>query len=65
MRQDACFPSIGVSKFTRETAVQMTLFEDPKIEYYQEWDRKYDSGKKEDPRLAAYEKMGKANANSH
>ena len=43
----------------------MTLFEDPKIEYYQEWDRKYDSGKKEDPRLAAYEKMGKTNANSH
>ena len=34
---------IGVSKFTRETAVQMSLFEDPKIEYYQEWDRKYDS----------------------
>lgn len=56
---------IGVSKFTRETAVQMTLFEDPKIEYYQEWDRKYDCGKKEDPRLAAYEKTGKANANSH
>ena len=33
---------LGVSKLTHEPAVQMSLFEDPKMEYYREWDRRYD-----------------------
>ena len=33
---------LGVSKLTHENAVQMSLFEDPSMEYYIEWDRKYD-----------------------
>jgi len=36
---------IGVSKLTHESAVQMSLFEDPKMEYYKEWDRQYDEQK--------------------
>lgn len=34
---------IGVSKLIHEDAVQMSLFEDPNMEYYREWDRKYDA----------------------
>ena len=34
---------LGVSKLTHETAEQMSLFEDPKMEYYREWDRQYDA----------------------
>lgn len=33
---------LGVSKLTHETAEQMSLFEDPKLAYYREWDRQYD-----------------------
>ena len=33
---------LGVSKLTHETAEQMSLFEDPKMEYYRQWDREYD-----------------------
>ena len=33
---------LGVSKLTHESAVQMSLFEDPRMEYYREWDRQYD-----------------------
>ena len=33
---------LGVTKLTHESAEQMSLFEDPKMEYYREWDRKYD-----------------------
>ena len=33
---------LGVSKLTHESAEQMSLFEDPKLEYYREWDRQYD-----------------------
>jgi len=33
---------IGVSKLTHESAIQMSLFEDPQMDYYREWDRKYD-----------------------
>ena len=49
---------MGVSKLTRDETVQMTLFEDPKIEFYREWDRKYDErrAKSEDARTLAYEK---------
>ena len=36
---------LGVSKLTHETAVQMSLFEDPKLDYYREWDRHYDEQK--------------------
>ena len=33
---------LGVSKLTHESYEQMSLFEDPKLEYYRDWDRKYD-----------------------
>jgi DNA polymerase-4 len=33
---------LGVTKLTHKSAEQMSLFEDPKMEYYREWDRKYD-----------------------
>lgn len=43
---------IGVSRFSREKDIQMTLFEDPKMEFYIEWDRKYDErlAEEADPR---------------
>ena len=49
---------LGVSKLTRETTEQMSLFEDPKMEYYREWDRQYDAerARAEDARLLAYER---------
>lgn len=49
---------LGVSKLTHESAVQMSLFEDPKLEYYREWDRRYDEEKAqaEDARMLAYER---------
>lgn len=33
---------MGVSNLTHDRTEQMTLFEDPDLEYYREWDRKYD-----------------------
>ena len=33
---------IGLSKLTHENAFQMSMFEDPDMEYYREWDRLYD-----------------------
>lgn len=33
---------LGVSKLTHEPAVQMSLFEDPRMDYYREWYRQYD-----------------------
>ena len=33
---------LGVSKLTHEQAIQMSLFEDPRMDYYREWDREYD-----------------------
>ena len=36
---------LGVSKLTHESAIQMSLFEDPNMEYYREWDRQYDEKK--------------------
>ena len=49
---------LGVSKLTHESAIQMSLFEDPKLEYYREWDRQYDEEKAqaEDARMLAYER---------
>ena len=48
---------LGVSKLTHESVEQMSLFEDPKMEYYREWDRQYDEqmALKEDARTLAYE----------
>ena len=36
----------------------MSLFEDPKLEYYRKWDRQYDEekAKAEDARMLAYER---------
>ena len=49
---------LGVSKLTHESAVQMSLFEDPKLEYYREWDRQFDEdrARQEDARMLAYER---------
>jgi Nucleotidyltransferase/DNA polymerase involved in DNA repair len=33
---------IGLSRLTRDTDAQLSLFEDPKLEYYRQWDRDYD-----------------------
>ena len=33
---------IGLSKLTREADAQLSLFEDPELEYYRRWDREYD-----------------------
>lgn len=40
---------------THESFVQMSLFEDPKLEYYRKWDRQYDEekAKAEDARMLA------------
>ena len=57
---------LGVSKLTHESVVQMSLFEDPRMEYYREWDRQYDAERaqayaaehvrSEDARLLAFER---------
>ena len=49
---------LGVSRLTHESFEQMSLFEDPKMEYYREWDRQYDAARAqaEDARLLAYER---------
>lgn len=49
---------LGVTKLTHESYEQMSLFEDPKMEYYREWDRRYDEKKAEaeDTRMLAYER---------
>ena len=39
---------LGVSKLTHESFEQTSLFEDPKMEYYREWDRQYDAGHSKD-----------------
>ena len=51
---------LGVSKLTHESVLQMSLFEDPKMEYYREWDRQYDAerARAEDARMLAYERKG-------
>ena len=49
---------MGVSRLTHESAVQMSLFEDPKMEYYREWDRQFDEDRAryEDAKMLAYER---------
>ncbi|MBP5720691.1 MAG: DNA polymerase IV [Bacteroidales bacterium] len=51
---------LGVSKLTHESSVQMSLFEDPKMEYYREWDRQFDEQRShyEDAKMLAYERKG-------
>lgn len=36
---------VGVSKLTHDPFEQLSLFEDPKMDYYREWDRKFDEEK--------------------
>jgi hypothetical protein len=57
---------LGVSKLTHETVEQMSLFEDPKMEYYREWDRQYDAARAqvEDARLLAYERKNPPQASA-
>ena len=49
---------LGVSRLTHESAIQMSLFEDPKMEYYREWDRQFDEDRAryEDAKMLAYER---------
>ena len=47
---------LGVSKLTHDFYEQMSLFEDPKMAYYRDWDRQYDEQRAEDARLQAYER---------
>ena len=49
---------LGVSRLTHESAVQMSLFEDPRMEYYREWDRQFDEERSryEDAKMLAYER---------
>ena len=55
---------MGVSRLTHESAVQMSLFEDPKMEYYREWDRQFDEDRAqyEDAKMLAYERKKKDEA---
>ena len=52
---------LGVARLTHENVVQMSLFEDPNMEYYREWDRRYDEerARSEDARSLAYERKKK------
>ncbi|MBO4537130.1 MAG: DNA polymerase IV [Bacteroidales bacterium] len=49
---------LGVSSLTHEKDGQLSLFEDPNLAYYREWDRQYDEQKAlaEDARMLAYER---------
>ena len=49
---------MGVSRLTHESAVQMSLFEDPRMEYYRDWDRQFDEDRAryEDAKMQAYER---------
>ena len=53
---------LGVAKLTHESAVQMSLFEDPRMEYYREWDRQFDEERSryEDAKMLAYERKSGA-----
>jgi len=57
---------LGVSKLTHESSLQMSLFEDPKMDYYREWDRQYDeqAARAEDARMLAYERKKEPRAES-
>ena len=49
---------LGVSKLTHDFYEQMSLFEDPKMAFYRDWDRQYDEQRAEDARALAYERKG-------
>ena len=55
---------LGVARLTHETTEQMSLFEDPKMDYYRQWDRQYDADRaqSEEARLLAYEHNASAEA---
>ncbi len=55
---------MGVSRLTHESAVQMSLFEDPQMEYYRAWDRQFDEDRSryEDAKMLAYERKKKDEA---
>ena len=57
-KPDIRLVGLGVAKLTHESAVQMSLFEDPKMEYYREWDRQFDEERSryEDAKMLAYER---------
>ena len=57
---------LGVSKLTHESYIQMSLFDDPNLEYYREWDRQYDErkAKAEDARMLAYERKKRSSGES-
>ena len=46
---------LGVSKLTHEAAEQMSLFEDPKMDFYREWDREYDAKHAREARMSREE----------
>ncbi len=46
---------LGVSKLTHEAAEQMSLFEDPKMDFYREWDRQYDAKHTREGRMSREE----------
>ena len=46
---------LGVSKLTHEAAEQMSLFEDPKLDFYREWDRQYDAKHSRETRVSREE----------
>lgn len=46
---------LGVSKLTHEAAEQMSLFEDPKMDFYREWDREYDAKHAREARVSREE----------
>ena len=49
---------LGVSKLTHETDLQLSLFEDPNLAYYRQWDQEYDQriARQEDPRMLAHQR---------
>ena len=57
---------LGVSKLTHESAIQMSLFEDPKMDYYREWDRQFDEQRSnyEDAKMLAYERKKRTSKKS-
>ena len=49
---------LGVSKLTHETDLQLSLFENPNLAYYRQWDQEYDQriARQEDPRMLAHQR---------
>lgn len=47
---------LGVSKLTHDRLVHLSLFEDPDMEYYREWDRNYDRHMDMEGQAAGFDK---------